>query len=77
MASSRHFFSSIFLLLILVATGMSPVVAEDRICETLSESFTGLCLSDGNCASLCQTEGFSSGHCSGFRRRCFCTKPCV
>uniref|UniRef100_A0A7N0ZVJ2 Knottins-like domain-containing protein n=1 Tax=Kalanchoe fedtschenkoi TaxID=63787 RepID=A0A7N0ZVJ2_KALFE len=51
-------------------------VAKARECETLSQFFKGLCLLADNCAYACQKEGFSGGHCRGFRRRCFCTKDC-
>lgn len=56
---------------------MRPImVAEARTCESLSYSFKGLCVRDHNCAVVCQTEGFTGGQCKGFRRRCFCNKPC-
>nr|GMD15411.1 defensin Ec-AMP-D2-like [Ipomoea batatas] len=51
-------------------------VGEARKCESKSHKFKGLCFSDHNCGSVCQTEGFHAGHCRGFRRRCFCTKHC-
>ncbi|XLU40895.1 hypothetical protein S245_035709, partial [Arachis hypogaea] len=56
---------------------MGPImVAEGRTCASQSHRFKGVCLSDTNCASVCKTEGFPSGDCHGFRRRCFCTKHC-
>ncbi|XP_028793533.1 defensin-like protein [Neltuma alba] len=77
MAKSVPLVSTIFvLLLLLVATEMGPMAAEARTCESQSHRFKGTCLSKSNCASVCQTEGFPDGHCSGFRRRCFCDKPC-
>ncbi|AET03455.1 putative defensin, plant [Medicago truncatula] len=78
MARSLPLVSTIFVFfLLLVATEMGPImVAEARTCETPSNNFKGLCVSDTNCASVCQTEGFPGGHCEGFRQRCFCTKPC-
>ncbi|RAL48085.1 hypothetical protein DM860_017876 [Cuscuta australis] len=51
-------------------------IAEGRTCESKSQKFKGPCVSDHNCASVCHTERFHGGHCRGFRRRCFCTKPC-
>ncbi|CAK9141742.1 unnamed protein product [Ilex paraguariensis] len=75
MGSSMRLFPTMFLLLMLVmATGL--MVAEARTCESLSHRFKGTCLSDTNCASVCKTEGFPGGDCRGFRRRCFCKKPC-
>ncbi|KAF4361306.1 hypothetical protein F8388_001195 [Cannabis sativa] len=56
------------LLLLLLATG--------RTCEAQSHHFKGPCVRKSNCANVCRTEGFPSGHCRGFRRRCFCTKHC-
>lgn len=50
--------------------------AEGRMCESKSSRFKGPCSRDSNCASVCKAEGFPSGDCRGFRRRCFCTKPC-
>ncbi|KAI4357297.1 hypothetical protein L6164_001256 [Bauhinia variegata] len=77
MARSIPLVSTIFvLLLLLVATEMRPMVAEARTCDSQSHRFKGACVSDTNCASVCKTEGFPDGHCRGFRRRCFCKKPC-
>ncbi|XP_049359691.1 defensin-like protein P322 isoform X2 [Solanum verrucosum] len=78
MAYSMRFFTTVFLLAVLVmATEMGPMrIVEARNCESLSHRFKGPCVSDKNCASVCETERFSSGNCHGFRRRCFCTKPC-
>ncbi|KAL7163156.1 hypothetical protein ACSBR2_039289 [Camellia fascicularis] len=41
------------------------VVVEARICEARSHSFGGLCISDTNCANVCQAEGFNDGYCNG------------
>ncbi|XP_054810497.1 defensin-like protein 2 [Prosopis cineraria] len=78
MARSGRLVSTIFvLLLLLVATEMGPtMVAEARTCESQSHRFKGTCVSKSNCANVCRTEGFPGGHCRGFRRRCFCTRPC-
>ncbi|XP_022846608.1 defensin-like protein P322 [Olea europaea var. sylvestris] len=71
-------FATVMLVVMLfMATGTGPMmVAEARICESLSHRFKGPCVRNANCAAVCQTEGFPGGHCRGFRRRCFCTKPC-
>ncbi|GMN68918.1 hypothetical protein TIFTF001_037970 [Ficus carica] len=76
MGRSMHLLSMVFLLLLLVATGLGPNVAEGRTCESQSHRFKGTCVSTSNCANVCRTEGFQGGHCRGFRRRCFCTKHC-
>ncbi|XP_058737194.1 defensin Ec-AMP-D1-like [Vicia villosa] len=78
MARSVPLVSTIFVLfLLVVASEMGPsMVAEARICKSPSEKFKGLCYSKSNCGNVCQTEGFAGGECHGFRRRCFCTKPC-
>ncbi|XP_061991973.1 defensin Ec-AMP-D2-like [Rosa rugosa] len=79
MEGFMRMFSTFFVaILLLVATGMGPnaMVAEARTCETLSHKFKGTCVRESNCASVCQTEGFSGGDCRGLRRRCFCTKHC-
>ncbi|PIN15343.1 hypothetical protein CDL12_12018 [Handroanthus impetiginosus] len=52
------------------------MVGEARTCESQSHRFQGLCFSSTNCGSICRGEGFTGGHCRGFRRRCFCTKHC-
>ncbi|KAK8935068.1 Defensin-like protein 2 [Platanthera zijinensis] len=76
--------------LLLVASGMGPemraeaarpagipgIGEEKRTCESASYHFKGPCVSKSNCGHVCRTEGFPYGHCRGFRRRCFCTKPC-
>ncbi|XP_015895971.1 defensin Ec-AMP-D1-like [Ziziphus jujuba] len=74
--STLRLFSTVFLVLLLVAIEMGPRVAEGRTCESQSHKFKGVCVSKSNCAGICKTEGFHGGHCRGFRRRCFCTKPC-
>ncbi|TMW80752.1 hypothetical protein EJD97_015558, partial [Solanum chilense] len=51
-------------------------LTEARTCETQSHRYKGPCVRKSNCANVCKTEGFSGGHCRGFRRRCFCTKHC-
>ncbi|XP_060172007.1 defensin-like protein P322 [Lycium barbarum] len=78
MAHSMRFFASVLLLAMLVmATEMGPIrIAEARHCESKSHRFKGVCVSEKNCASVCETEGFSGGDCRGLRRRCFCTRPC-
>ncbi|MBA0641145.1 hypothetical protein Goklo_025727 [Gossypium klotzschianum] len=56
---------------------MGPVVVDgDKICESPSNAFKGLCLRDDNCDIVCKTEGFPNGDCKGFLRKCVCTKPC-
>ncbi|KAJ9166664.1 hypothetical protein P3X46_021775 [Hevea brasiliensis] len=77
MKNPMRLFSVVFLLLLLVATEMGPImVAEARTCESQSHRFKGICIRHSNCATICQTEGFHGGHCRGLRRRCFCTKHC-
>ncbi|XP_015691812.1 defensin Ec-AMP-D1-like [Oryza brachyantha] len=76
MESSRKFFPAIAVLLLLVVTTEVVPSAEARECETASNRFKGMCMMVANCANVCLTEGFSGGKCSGFRRRCMCTKEC-
>ncbi|OVA16051.1 Knottin [Macleaya cordata] len=67
----------VLVLLLLVTEEMTgPKMAEARTCESQSHRFKGTCVRKSNCAHVCQTEGFHGGKCRGFRRRCFCTKPC-
>ncbi|KAG9442427.1 hypothetical protein H6P81_018281 [Aristolochia fimbriata] len=78
-ARDARLLPAIFLLaLLLLAAGpeMGPRVAEARTCESQSHHFKGPCVSGSNCAHVCKTEGFPAGRCRGFRRRCFCVKPC-
>ncbi|XP_019266340.1 PREDICTED: defensin J1-2-like [Nicotiana attenuata] len=77
MAGYIKLFATVFLMLMLVfATEMGPKMVEGRTCESPSQRFKGLCFRKGNCATICKSEGFRSGHCRGFRRRCFCTRHC-
>ncbi|XP_052205581.1 defensin-like protein [Diospyros lotus] len=77
MERSVRLVSAVFLvLMLLAATETGNMVAEARTCESQSHRFRGTCVSNSNCANVCQTEGFPDGNCRGFRRRCFCTKPC-
>ncbi|ONH94929.1 hypothetical protein PRUPE_7G040600 [Prunus persica] len=41
-----------------------------------TSNHNGPCVRHQNCAHVCKTEGFSSGHCRGLLllRRCICTK---
>ncbi|KAL9682824.1 hypothetical protein QQ045_014633 [Rhodiola kirilowii] len=50
--------------------------ARPRVCQSQSHGFRGSCVSDGNCGQVCKNERFTGGKCRGFRRRCYCTKPC-
>ncbi|KAJ4710261.1 Defensin-like protein [Melia azedarach] len=72
----RLFSTVLLMLLLLFSTEIGPMTAEGRKCESQSHRFKGICARKSNCAAVCQTEGFHSGHCRGFRRRCFCTKKC-
>ncbi|KAG9151689.1 hypothetical protein Leryth_001981 [Lithospermum erythrorhizon] len=66
-----------FLLLIVVlATEVSNVQVEGRVCQSQSHYYKGACIRSHNCALVCRNEGFSGGNCNGFRRRCFCTRLC-
>ncbi|TYI95879.1 hypothetical protein E1A91_D01G029900v1 [Gossypium mustelinum] len=74
---SRSISAVVLLMLVLLATEMGPVAADgDKICESPSNAFKGLCLRDDNCDIVCKTEGFPNGDCKGFLRKCVCTKPC-
>ncbi|XP_022868440.1 defensin-like protein 1 isoform X2 [Olea europaea var. sylvestris] len=73
--ATKVFFSFILMLLLLFSSGI--LRAEGRLCESQSHLFKGSCLSDKNCRHVCANEGFPGGRCRGFRRRCFCTRPCV
>ncbi|KAL2925062.1 Defensin-like protein 6 [Bienertia sinuspersici] len=64
------------MLLIFFASQGKVQQAEARMCQSGSHNFHGTCLSNHNCAMVCRNEGFSGGHCIGFRRRCFCTRSC-
>ncbi|XP_060172003.1 defensin-like protein isoform X1 [Lycium barbarum] len=78
MGSALRFFATFFLVtMLLLANEMGPMRSvEARLCESKSHRFKGKCLSDTNCGSVCQTEGFTGGNCRGFRQRCFCTRNC-
>ncbi|CAA0841441.1 Defensin-like protein 1 [Striga hermonthica] len=66
--------ATVVLMLMLIFSG--EMVAEARKCESKSQRFKGPCFIKANCAAVCRTEGFHSGHCRGIRRRCYCTKNC-
>ncbi|XP_015080724.1 defensin Ec-AMP-D1-like [Solanum pennellii] len=76
MANSMRLFATMLLLTMLVMSTGPMRIVEARTCESQSHRFKGPCVSEKNCASVCETEGFSGGDCRGFRRRCFCTRPC-
>ncbi|KAK6146728.1 hypothetical protein DH2020_020597 [Rehmannia glutinosa] len=74
MGSFLRLFATAFLMVMLIFS--NGIVADARTCESKSHRFKGICVRKSNCAAVCQTEGFHSGHCRGFRRRCYCTKHC-
>ncbi|WVZ84113.1 hypothetical protein U9M48_031175 [Paspalum notatum var. saurae] len=74
MEPSRKFLPAVVLLLLLVATDIALVHA--RECDKDSTKYVGPCINRENCANVCRGEGFSSGRCSTFRRRCVCSKQC-
>ncbi|WOH13227.1 hypothetical protein DCAR_0832736 [Daucus carota subsp. sativus] len=82
MARSMFIFLIVSLLLMSCTAQMKTdedlgsMIAGNAMCKTPSRKFHGLCFSNQNCADICQTEGFLDGECEGFRRRCFCIKPC-
>ena len=55
---------------------MGVMRSEARECSAQSHHFKGLCFRDQNCATVCLTEGFTSGKCQGLSRVCMCTKIC-
>ncbi|KAL1221098.1 Defensin-like protein 1 [Cardamine amara subsp. amara] len=77
MKLSLRLISAILLsFMLLTSTVMGPVKVEARVCETRSQKFKGPCVSENNCANVCQTEGFPDGDCNGILRRCYCNSPC-
>ncbi|RLN32874.1 hypothetical protein C2845_PM03G24440 [Panicum miliaceum] len=68
MVLSPKLLAAIVLLFLLGSNEMRVAVA--RECQSPSHRFKGPCARDANCASVCQTEGFSDGKCA----RCFCVK---
>ncbi|XP_019058630.1 PREDICTED: defensin-like protein 6 [Tarenaya hassleriana] len=69
----KFFLVFLFLLVVFASQGER---GEGRMCQSKSHHFHRTCVSNHNCAMVCRTEGFSGGHCVGFRRRCFCTRLC-
>ncbi|XP_062183543.1 defensin-like protein 1 [Phragmites australis] len=77
MESSRKFFPTVVVLLLLVVVATEVIPAHARVCETKSTLYKGLCMKDHeNCATMCRSEGFLGGECSGWHRDCMCTKSC-
>ncbi|KAI5679608.1 hypothetical protein M9H77_00835 [Catharanthus roseus] len=76
-SSMRLFAIASILMMLFMSTEMGTLmVVEARTCESPSHRFHGVCVRGSNCGAVCNTEGFPGGSCRGFRRRCFCNKPC-
>ncbi|XP_031096717.1 defensin Ec-AMP-D1-like [Ipomoea triloba] len=77
-SSVRLFATASLLVMLFMASGMGIMAAGPRMCSSKSEKFRGACIfANGNCNTVCKSEGFSSGTCTGsFPPICTCTKPC-
>ncbi|KAL7088346.1 hypothetical protein ACP275_13G122300 [Erythranthe tilingii] len=74
MATRSSFLGGLMLLLVLIFASQETTMA--RTCTSQSTNFKGLCFSSHNCKAVCNGENFPDGKCHGFKRRCFCQKPC-
>ncbi|KAL7111169.1 hypothetical protein ACP275_05G070900 [Erythranthe tilingii] len=72
---TNYLFGFVMLLLIVLAS-QEAMGKKNRICESKSTTFKGICVLDETCRLACLNEGFSDGDCEGLRRRCLCRKPC-
>ncbi|KAG9143435.1 hypothetical protein Leryth_027676 [Lithospermum erythrorhizon] len=43
-----------------ILIGFGPVAVDGRTCMSKSQKFKGMCFSDTNCGSVCNSEGFIS-----------------
>nr|XP_027191318.1 defensin-like protein 1 isoform X1 [Cicer arietinum] len=71
--------------LFLLSAGVMVKIAEGRIgvnlqqrgiCFYPSEKFTGVCMLDELCESICITEDFLYGNCGGLQWTCHCIGYC-
>ncbi|KAH6768720.1 hypothetical protein C2S51_014056 [Perilla frutescens var. frutescens] len=67
-------FSTFSLLLLFLLAFQEMMPSEAAMCSAPSRLFTGVCFSRGNCAAICEKEGFLYGVCK--RLKCVCTKDC-
>ncbi|KAF5806019.1 putative knottin, scorpion toxin [Helianthus annuus] len=61
-------------MLILFVSEERMVKVTAKTCESKGTEFT--CLNDDTCKKSCQKDGFISGTCEGFQRKCNCFKQC-
>nr|XP_027191319.1 defensin Tk-AMP-D4 isoform X3 [Cicer arietinum] len=67
----------LFTLFLLSAAGVVVKIGGSRMCLFKSERFTGLCLNDYLCKSVCKTEFSLDGKCGGgLHFTCFCLDFC-
>nr|ATG83512.1 defensin 2 [Lens ervoides] len=66
--------SLLFMLFLLLASDVSVKRADALLgrCKVKSSRYTGACLTDTKCSTVCRGEGYKGGDCHGFRRRCMC-----
>ncbi|XP_019102087.1 PREDICTED: defensin-like protein 8 [Camelina sativa] len=79
MKLSKRILSALLMISFILIAATTEMGLSKRICKAQSDSFSGVCFTNNNCAIICQlAEQFEDGQCEfdvPFPR-CVCTKAC-
>nr|GEX81549.1 gamma thionin [Tanacetum cinerariifolium] len=64
----KALFAFLLVLVVFASVETGVKVSEAKMCRTTGH--IGSCVNDWTCSSKCEKDGFASGSCDGFRRRC-------
>ncbi|XP_054810874.1 defensin NsD7-like [Prosopis cineraria] len=78
MATSLFKFAVFLFIALVLFSPNENNIAEAKLCQKLSKTFSGICIRKKPCKSACAKEGAVDGSCHthGIGRACFCYFRC-